>query len=159
MLKVISKPKKTFKMGFKWLLLSNRDKVSVTEIHTYIIGHYNPSVRIIDPVSHTTYVVYVNIYISKGTYNVKLSPNDRFFWETLSLQDLCNYSQRLLPEICWEDIAEGIPFFHISFSRLAWDTNPGFTSNKPTRLWRFRLFLLLLFICNLQAFSDNKEIW
>ena len=24
-------------------------------IHTYIIGHYNPSVRIIDLVSHTTY--------------------------------------------------------------------------------------------------------
>ena len=27
---------------------------------TYIIGHYNPSVRIIDLVSHTTYVVCVN---------------------------------------------------------------------------------------------------
>ena len=33
-------------------------------IHTYIIGHYNPSVRIIDLVSHTFYVVYVN-YIHK----------------------------------------------------------------------------------------------
>ena len=30
------------------------------ELHTYIIGHYNPSIRIIDPVSHTTYVVCVN---------------------------------------------------------------------------------------------------
>ena len=29
-------------------------------LHTYIIGHYNPSVRIIDLVSHTTYVVCVN---------------------------------------------------------------------------------------------------
>ena len=29
-------------------------------IHTYIIGRYNPSVRIIDIVSHTTYVVCVN---------------------------------------------------------------------------------------------------
>ena len=28
--------------------------------HTYIIGHYNPSVRIIDLVSHTIYVVCVN---------------------------------------------------------------------------------------------------
>ena len=28
--------------------------------HTYIIGHYNPSVTIIDLVSHTTYVVCVN---------------------------------------------------------------------------------------------------
>ena len=31
-----------------------------TNLHTYIIGHYNPSVRIIDLVSHTTYVVCVN---------------------------------------------------------------------------------------------------
>ena len=29
-------------------------------IHNYIIGHYNPSVRIIDLVSQTTYVVCVN---------------------------------------------------------------------------------------------------
>ena len=29
-------------------------------LHTYIIGHYNPSVRIIDLVSHTTYVVCFN---------------------------------------------------------------------------------------------------
>ena len=29
-------------------------------IHTYMIGHYNPSVRIIDLVSHTTYVFRVN---------------------------------------------------------------------------------------------------
>ena len=32
-----------------------------TYIHTYIIGNYNPSVIIIDLVSHTTYVVCVNI--------------------------------------------------------------------------------------------------
>ena len=29
-------------------------------LHTYIIGHYNPSVRIINLVSHTIYVVCVN---------------------------------------------------------------------------------------------------
>ena len=29
-------------------------------IHTYIIGHYNPSVSIINLVSHTTYVMCVN---------------------------------------------------------------------------------------------------
>ena len=29
-------------------------------LHTYINGHYKPSVRIIDLVSHTTYVVCVN---------------------------------------------------------------------------------------------------
>ena len=34
--------------------------LKVQYIHTYIIGHYNPSVRIIDLVSHTTSVVCVN---------------------------------------------------------------------------------------------------
>ena len=50
-------------------------------IHTYIIGHYNPpSVRIIDLVSHSTYVVCVLIlYISGGTYSLKSTLNDRFF--------------------------------------------------------------------------------
>ena len=37
-------------------------------IHTYIIDHYNPSVGIIDLVSHTTYVVCVNfIQVSGAT--------------------------------------------------------------------------------------------
>ena len=49
-------------------------------IHTYIIGRYNLSVRIIDLVSHTTYVVCVNfLYISGGTYSLKSTPNDRVF--------------------------------------------------------------------------------
>ena len=39
----------------------------IHNIHTYIIGHYNPSVRIIDLVSHTIYIVCVLIlYISSG---------------------------------------------------------------------------------------------
>ena len=33
-----------------------------TNTYMYIIGHYNPSARIIDLVSHTTYVVCVNFY-------------------------------------------------------------------------------------------------
>ena len=44
-------------------------------LHTYIIGHYKPSVRVIDLVSYTTYVVCVN-------NSLKSTPNDRFFWET-----------------------------------------------------------------------------
>ena len=41
--------------------------------HTYIIGHYNPSVSIIDLVYHTTCVV----------YSVNSIPNDTFFFEKL----------------------------------------------------------------------------
>ena len=37
------------------------DLLAIAYIHnTYIIGHYNPSVRIIDLLSHNTYVVCVN---------------------------------------------------------------------------------------------------
>ena len=45
--------------------------------NTYIIGHYKPSVRIIDLVSHITYVVCVN-FIHKR-YSLKSAPNYRFF--------------------------------------------------------------------------------
>ena len=38
------------------------------------------SVRIIDLISHTTYVVCVNfLYISGATYGLNWTPNDRFF--------------------------------------------------------------------------------
>ena len=47
--------------------------------HTYIIGHYNPSVRIIDLVSHTTYFCVLFLFTSGGTYSLKSTPNDRFF--------------------------------------------------------------------------------
>ena len=44
------------------LCSTKRTKLSLARkaLHTYIIGHYNPSVRIIDLVSHTTYGVCVN---------------------------------------------------------------------------------------------------
>ena len=35
-------------------------KIAKSNIHTYIIGRYNPSIRIIDLVSHTAYGVCVN---------------------------------------------------------------------------------------------------
>ena len=60
-------------------------------IHIYIIGHYNPSVGIIDLVSHTTYV-------SGGTYSLKSTPNDRFF-EKLFMVIFYLLSE-FLPEIC-----------------------------------------------------------
>ena len=64
-------------------------------IHTYI-GHYNLSVRIIDLVSHTTYIVCVLIlYISGQVYSLKSTPNGNF-----------NLFSEFLPEICWEEIAE-----------------------------------------------------
>ena len=75
-------------------------------LHTYVIGHYSPSVRIIDLVSHTTCVLI--LYISSGTYSLKSTPNDRFF-EKLFIATLYQHSD-FLPEICWEEIAEEMFF-------------------------------------------------
>ena len=49
------------------------------DIHTYIIGHSNPSVRIIALASHIIYVVCVNFIHKWRSYSLKSSPNDRFF--------------------------------------------------------------------------------
>ena len=87
-------------------------KLCADYIHTYIIGQYSPSVRIIDLVSHTTYIVCVNfLYISGGAYSLKSTPNDRFF-EKLFMAIFYLFSE-FLPEICWQEIAEEILFvFH-----------------------------------------------
>ena len=49
---------------------------TIFRFYTYIIDHYNPSVRIIDLVSHTTYVVCVN-FIHK--WRDLLFKVDRYF--------------------------------------------------------------------------------
>ena len=69
---------------------------------TYIISHDNPSVRIIDLVSQTTYVVCVLIlYISGGTYSLRSTPNDRFFEKLFMaiLGILRVFARNLLEEI------------------------------------------------------------
>ena len=97
-------------------------------IHTYIIGHYNPSVGIIDLVSHTTYVVCINFIHKWRDLQFKVD-SERQIWETFH----CNFilHSEFLPEFCWEEIAEEIVFVS-RFWCLAWDSNPGFSSNKPT---------------------------
>ena len=50
--------------------------------YTYIIGHYNPSVRIIDLVSHTTYVVCVNFIHKWRDLQLKVDSERQIFWET-----------------------------------------------------------------------------
>ena len=50
-------------------------------LHTYTIGHYNP-VRIIDLVSHTTYVVGVNFIHKWQDLQFKVDSERQIFWET-----------------------------------------------------------------------------
>ena len=80
-------------------------------LHTYINDHYNPSVRIIDLVSHITLLCVLILYISSGIYSLKLTPNNRFFWETF--HNNFYLLSEFLPEIYW-------------------GSNPDFSSNKPT---------------------------
>ena len=58
---------------------------------TYIIGHYNPSVRTIGQVSHTTCVCVLILYINGETYILKSTPNDRLFDKLFMA--ICIYSQ------------------------------------------------------------------
>ena len=109
-----------FPMARELLYYQHND---LTYIHTYIIGHYNPSVRIINLVSHTTYVVCGN-FIHK--WRLKSTPNDEFLEKLFMtiLFTLRVFARNLLrfPK----------KYFRISFWCLAWDSNPGFSSNKPT---------------------------
>ena len=75
---------------------------------TYIIGHYNPSVRIIDLVSHTTYVVSVNFIHKWRDLQFKVDSERQMFWETF--HGNFYLISEFLPEICWVEIAEDILF-------------------------------------------------
>ena len=70
------------------------------------------------------------LYISGGTNSLKSTPNDRCF-EKLSIAILF-----LRPEFFATNLLRGNRrrnTFRISFWCLAWGSNPGFKSNKPTR--------------------------
>ena len=79
--------------------------------HTYITGHYNPSVSISDLVSHTTYVVCVNFIHKWRDLQFKVDTKRQIFWETFhgSFYLLSEF----LPETCWEEIAEKIWWYCI----------------------------------------------
>ena len=63
------------------------------------------------------------LYICRGSYSLKSTLNDRFF-EKLFIAIL--FTLRIFVRNRRRNT------FHILFWRLAWGSNPGFTSNKPT---------------------------
>ena len=68
------------------------------------------------------------LYISGGTYSLKSTPNDRFF---VKLFMAILFTLRVLAR----NLLRGNRrrnTFRISFWCLAWDSNPDFSSNKPT---------------------------
>ena len=97
----------------------------ITYIYTYVIGHYNPSVRIIDLVSHATCVVCV-IFIHKCLdLQFKVDSERQIFGETF--HGNFYILSEILPEICWEESAEEILFV------FCFDVWPG------ARILAFRL--------------------
>ena len=64
-----------------------------------------------------------------GTYRLTSTPNDRFL-RNFFIAGFILLSE-FVTEICWEEVAEEILFI-IHFWWLTRDTNPGFSSNKPT---------------------------
>ena len=57
----------------------NMPKSAYAILHTYIIGHYKPSVRIIDLVSHTTNVVRVNFIHKWRDLRIKVKSDLKIF--------------------------------------------------------------------------------
>ena len=110
-------------------LLGNPEQwITLSKCSTYIISHYNLSVRIIDLVSHTTYVVCVNFIRKWRDLQLKSTPNDRFY-EKLVIAVLI-YSQSFCQKSAVE-IAEKI-LFVFCFDVWPGGLNLGFTSNKST---------------------------
>ena len=91
---------------------------SAVKWDTYIIGHYNPSVRIIDLVSHTT--------LCCVCVNFMRKLRDLQFKVVAILFTLRAFARDLLRGNDQRNT------FCILFWILAWGLNPGFTFNKPT---------------------------
>ena len=70
----------------------------------YIIAHYNPSARIIDLVSHKTYVVCVNVIYKWRDLQFKVDSKKTWFWETF--HGNIYLLSEFLSESCWKEIAE-----------------------------------------------------
>ena len=113
-----------------WLeFLPQGRTVNKEYIYTYIIGHYNPSDRIIDLVSHTTYVVCVILYISGENYSFKVDSEQQIYWETFSWPG--DFTFRVFARNLLRGNRRRYTF-RILLWCLVWGSNTGFSKNKPT---------------------------
>ena len=99
-----------------------------TYIHNWSL--HNPSVRILDLVSHTTYVVCINFIHKWRDLQIKVNFERQIFWASFhgNIYLLLRVFARNLLR---EEIAEEM-LFVFCFWYLAWVSNPSLTSNKPT---------------------------
>ena len=79
--------------------------------------------------------------VSGGTHSLTSTPNDKFF---RLFHGKFYLLLELMPEICWEEIAEEIFIFILLMANLGYEPG-GFTSNKPTHYLLDR-FLFTFFV-------------
>ena len=101
-------------------------KVSGSHIHipTYIIGRYKPSVRIIDLVSPTAYVVCVKLM-----HKFKVDSERQIFWETFPGNFI--YSQSICQKSAQRKSPKKYFSYFVLMSGLGLEPRLFF-SNKPT---------------------------
>ena len=98
------------------------------------------------------------LYITGGIYSLKSTPNDRF--EKLFMAIL--FALRVVAR----NLLRGNrrrKTFHISFWCLAWDSNPGFSSNKPTHYLLdhddYRIYMAFFYFFIFVITYDVADVW
>ena len=94
-------------------------------IHTFIIGHYNPSVRITAQLLTPLMLCVLILYVNGGTCSSTLTPNDRFL-KNFCIAD-CLYTLRVFARTLLRG-SRRRNIFHISFSM----TDLGLISRHTT---------------------------
>ena len=124
-----------FRLHQIWATVGNRLLFNTITKCTYIhnkISHYNPSARIIDLVSHTTYVVCVNFLHEWRHLQFNIDSERQIFEKLFHVNVI--YSQ----SFCQKSAERKWPmkyFFIFSFWCVTCDLN-----NTPrTRLWRLQI--------------------
>ena len=77
---------------------NNKQIFVVNTLRTYVIGHYNPSVSIIELVSHTTYLACVNFIHKWRVLQFKVASERQIFLRNFSWQFYL--LSEILAEIC-----------------------------------------------------------
>ena len=141
-----------FSWNDHWVIVTYDSEAKLYFSYTYV---HNGSVKIIYLLSHTTYVVSVNFIHKRRDQQFKVD-SERHIFEKLFMEIL--FTLRVFGKNLLRG-NHGINTFHILFWCLAWGSNIGFTSNKPTHyLLDYGDFNILYFSEDFIALNQNPNI-
>ena len=128
-----------FFVHFKQYLYNN---LMITYVYTYIISHYNPSVRITVYHFTTLMLCALILYVSGGTLQFNVASERQIFEKVLHGGFIL--LAEFLPEICWVEVVAEI------FSCCCFDTWSGIrTQARLRRLLKIRTQARLRRLINL----------